>query len=384
MRVLIVTPPLTGHVAPLRAVAAALAESGHEVAWCGPEPATSALSGAQLVFPAGPSEPFDVGRRPADLRGFAALRFLWQSYLIPLADAMVPGVRTACERFGPDLVLADQQAFAGPLAAKALGIRWVTSASTGTELADPLRPWPKVADWVRQLQHDLCGRYGVAPADLRFSPDRVLAFTIPELTGPVSVPAVHYLGSAVTPSTMDLSWSALDGRPLVVATLGTSNTGTRFLGECVEALSAMPEVQGVVVDPTGTLHSEDVLVVARIPQIALLRKTSALICHAGHNTVCESLAAGVPLVLAPIRDDQHTIARSVLAAGAGVRLRFDRAAAEHIGRAVGKVLATPAHTAAARRLGRSLTSAGGARAAVGHLEALERRGWPCAPTPTRR
>ena len=382
MRILLVVPPLTGHVAPLRALAAALTD--HEVAWCGPEPATTALTSGP-VFPAGSSEPFDVDHRPAGLRGFAALRFLWQQYLIPLAEVMVPGVRSACDQFEPDLIVTDQQALAGALVAKERGIPWATSASTAAELTDPLRGLPKVAEWIRQLQQDLCSRHGVVPSDLRFSPELILAYTTKELTGPPSTAAVRYVGSiAVAESTVD--FPALDGRPLVVATLGTANaqSGQRFLGECVEALKAMPEVQGVIVDPTGTLSNKDVLIKQRIPQVPLLQKASVVICHAGHNTVGESLAAGVPLVVAPIRDDQHTVAESVVAAGAGLRLRFDRARAEHIGRAVGTILATPDFTAAAGRLKQSLTTAGGAAAAVRHLEALVKGGRPCAPTPTRR
>jgi hypothetical protein len=60
----------------------------------------------------------------------------------------------------------------------------------------------------------------------------------------------------------------------------------------------------------------------------------AVVCHAGHNTVCEALACAVPLVLAPVRDDQPLIAEQVAVAGAGLRLRFTYANAEHIGRAL--------------------------------------------------
>jgi MGT family glycosyltransferase len=403
MRVLLVVPPLTGHVAPLRAVAAALGGQGHEVAWCGPQPATSALTGANLVYPAGRSEPFGVEHRPADLRGFAALRFLWQQYLVPLADAMAPGVRAAVERFAPDLVVTDQQALAGALAAKALGVPWVTSASTTTELGDPLRDLPKVAEWVRRLQRELCSRHGVTPSDLRFSPELILAFTTRELAGAPSdefAGAVRYVGS-VTPGSStadieDFAWGELDGRPLVVVTLGTANarSGIRFLAECRAALAAMPEVQGVVVDPTRTLRGDAVLVVPRIPQVELLRGTSVLVCHAGHNTVCESLAEGTPMVLAPIRDDQSMVAERVVTAGAGVRLRFDRAQAKQVGEAVATIRGNPDYTTAADRLRRAFASAGGAPSAVEHLKALARQrvnaapapkgGQPCTPTSTRR
>jgi UDP:flavonoid glycosyltransferase YjiC (YdhE family) len=49
---------------------------------------------------------------------------------------------------------------------------------------------------------------------------------------------------------------------------------------------------------------------------------SAVVCHGGHNTVCEAFAHGVPLVVTPIRDDQPIIARQVADAGAGIQLHL--------------------------------------------------------------
>jgi UDP:flavonoid glycosyltransferase YjiC (YdhE family) len=150
----------------------------------------------------------------------------------------------------------------------------------------------------------------------------------------------------------------------------------------------MPEVQGIAVDPTGTLRGDAVLVIRRVPQVELLRRTSVLVCHAGHNTVGERLAAGVPMVLAPIRDDQSMIAQRVVATGAGVRLRFDRARAEHISQAITTIRTNLEYCTAADRLRRVFASAGGAQAAVGHLEALDavsapEGGQPCMPTSLR-
>lgn len=377
MRFLLVAPPLTGHVAPLRWLAGELAARGHDVAWCGPEPATSALTRAATVFPAGESDPFAAERRPAGLRGFAALKFLWERYLIPLADAMTPGVLAAVAAFEPDAVVADQQALAGALVARRSDLPWATSASTSTELGDPLGALPKVNDWIAGLQAGLCQRHGVSGGDLRFSPYLVLAFTTRELAGPPSpglTMPVHYVGPAApVESTMDFRWSSsLDGRPLVLVTLGTANAeaGRRFLAECVDALAAMPHVQGLVVDPSGDLVSDDVLVARHIPQVALLRHAVAVVCHGGHNTVCEALREGVPLVVAPIRDDQSTLAQQVVAAGAGVRLRFDRATAPDLRAAITTVLATPEFADGAARIRDSFAAASGSAGAVRLLETI--------------
>lgn len=44
------------------------------------------------------------------LRGVAALRFLWQDFLIPLGTAMIPQIDALVSEFRPDVVVADQQA----------------------------------------------------------------------------------------------------------------------------------------------------------------------------------------------------------------------------------------------------------------------------------
>ncbi|WIV61564.1 glycosyltransferase [Amycolatopsis nalaikhensis] len=369
MRFLLVVPPLAGHVAPLRAVASELSARGHAVAWCGPEPEVSTLVSGH-VFPAGDSGPFALALRPPELRGFAALKYLWESYLVPLADAMVPGVAAAVDAFEPDVVVADQQAMAGALVAARCGLPWATSASTSTELADPLGSLPKIASWVSALQAGLRARHGVLLGDLRFSPHLVLAFTTQALAGEsrLAVP-VSYVGPALPPASASGEWSGSDGRPLVVVTLGTSNAsaGTRFLAESVDALAGMPAVQGLVVDPGGHLISESVEVVRRIPQVAVFAHASVVVCHGGHNTVCEALAAGVPLAVAPIRDDQSMLAQQVVTAGAGVRLRFDRAKAADIRKAIE---AAPAYAEGAARIRASFSAAGGAEEAATHLEAL--------------
>lgn len=367
MRFLLVVPPLAGHIAPLRGVASVLAARGHTVAWCGPAPEVSTLVGGP-VFPAGESAPFALSLRPPELRGFAALKYLWESYLVPLADAMVPGVSAAVSSFEPDVVVVDQQAMAGALVAARCGLPWVTSASTSTELADPLGALPKIASWVSVLQTGLRARHGVLLGDLRFSPHLVLAFTTRALAGPSRLAApVAYVGPAL-PAALG-EWSLVDDRPLVVVTLGTSNVsvGARFLAESVDALAGMPSVQGLVVDPAGGLVSESVRLERRIPQVAVFARASAVVCHGGHNTVCEALAAGVPLVVAPIRDDQSMLAQQVTTASAGVRLRFDRAKAADIRKAIESVeVCRPG----AERIRESFAAAGGAEEAASHLEAL--------------
>ncbi|RSM44448.1 glycosyl transferase [Amycolatopsis balhimycina DSM 5908] len=377
-RFLFVVPPLVGHVNPAVGVAAELTARGHEVAWAGHDELLWQLAGpAALVFSC--AVPPDLPPRPAGLKGPAALRFLWEDFLVPLGDAMAPGVAAALDAFQPHVVVADQQALAGGLLADAGGLPWVTSATTSAELVDPLSGMPKVADWVDGLLAGLRTRIagGRGEADPRFSPHGVLAFTTRELLGAAELPPrIRLVGPALgpRPSTTDFPWAWLDPlRPTVLVSLGTANTGagTEFLAATAEAFAGLP-ARAVIADPGGVLGDvpPNVLVRSRVPQLPLLARVDAVLCHAGHNTVCETLWHGLPLVVAPIRDDQPIVAAQVVAAGAGVRLRFGRADAPRIAAAVEEVLTEPGYRRAAETVAASFRAAGGSAAAAGYLEQL--------------
>ncbi|MEV5716593.1 nucleotide disphospho-sugar-binding domain-containing protein [Amycolatopsis mediterranei] len=381
-RFLFVVPPLVGHVNPAAGVAAELTARGHEVAWAGHGELLWRLAGPEaLVFSC--AVPGDLPERPAGLKGPAALRFLWQDFLVPLADAMAPGVAAALDAFEPHVVVADQQALAGGLLAEAAGLPWVTSATTSAELVDPLAGMPKVGEWVGSLLDGLRVRIagGRGTADPRFSPHGVLAFTTRELLGPAALPpSVRLVGPALgaRPSTSDFPWDWLDPlRPTVLVSLGTANTaaGAGFLTATAAAFAGSP-ARAVIADPGGVLGDvpPNVLVRPQVPQLPLLSRVDAVLCHAGHNTVCETLWHGLPLVVAPIRDDQPIVAAQVVAAGAGIRLRFGRADTPRIAAAVEEVLTEPSYRRAAETVAASFHAAGGSPAAAGHLEQLALEG----------
>ncbi len=385
-RYLFVVPPLTGHVNPTVAVGRELAGRGHEVAWAGRAETLRPLLGDDARIFDTTSPELDAAlwqsrQRWLGLRGAAALKFLWDEFVLPLARASLPAVTAAVERFAPDVLVVDQQALAGAVAARRAGLPWATSATTSGEFTRPYAAMPKVEAWIRELMAGLQRDAGLPDdADLRFSDHLVLAFTVPELlgdTGPFPGGPV-FVGPAVgqRPEPADFPWDALDPvRRRLLVSLGTVNgdAGVRFFDVLRHALEPLADrVQAVVVAPADALPEPPPYLLRRdrVPQLALLPHLDAVVCHAGHNTVCEALLHGLPLVVAPIRDDQPIIAGQVAAAGAGVRVRFARVGPDELRAAVTAVLDSPAHAAAARRVGAALTAAGGAAAAADHLEKL--------------
>lgn len=397
MKVLFTVPPLAGHVNPTVAVGSELAARGHEVAWTGPAGALARLLPEHArILHAGEEEESAGGyamlhARWRDLRGVGALRFLWEEALVPLARAMVPGVTRAVLDFAPDVLVADQQALAGPVVARRLGVPWVTSASTSAELTRPFTDFPKVGEWVAAQIGGLLAECGTGPDgappdpagpewDPLFSDRLVLVFSSRELVGPTEEFPAHYafVGPAFgsRPPAPGFPWERLDPeRRRVLVSLGTLNqeAGGRFYDAILGAAERLStDVQLVLVAPGSLVGAvpSNVLLRDSVPQLELLPHLDAVVCHGGHNTVCEALAHGLPLVVAPIRDDQPIVARQVALAGAGVRVRFGRSRAEELRDALTAVLDDPGPRRGARRIQASFAAAGGAAAAADRLEKL--------------
>lgn len=376
-RFLLAAPPLTGHIAPMAAVAAELARRGHKIAWVGHRASLEALlRPGSRVFGAG--DDFGAVRdRWLELRGLDALRFLWEDFLVPFGHAMMPGVEQAIDRFHPDVVLADQAVLAAPVAARHREIPWATSAASPAEFTRPLAGLPEVEEEIRDHIGDFQLDHGIEDLlDLRFSDHLALVFSTSALVGDTSFFPDHFafVGPAATRSApCAFPWEWLDGRPAVLVTLGriAGPSADRFFAAAAEAVRGM-DVQAVFVAPPSTVPEPppNVLVRERIPRHKLLEHASALLCHGGHGTVCESLSRGLPLVVAPVRDDQPVIARRVEAAGAGISVGFEDARAEEIRAALSTVLADGPHRAAAEAARATFAAAGGAAEAADRLEKL--------------
>ena len=362
-RFLFVAPPPPASARPAVGVGAELEARGHEVAWAA-HPDTAGL----LPSPATPFFPVDAApaltHRAADeLRGPAGLRFHWEDHLVPQARRMVPGVRAALRAWEPDVVVADQQALAGAAVAQVARVPWATTLTTAAEVADPVGNLPLVARWIHGLLHDLGVEAGLsareaAAVDLRLSPYAVVAFSTEALLEGAGLPAhTTYVGPDL-PKLRQLTGNSPDnGRnfeaPVVVIQPDPVHVelSRSFVGRALDALA-------------------EIGVQAIVSRSADLGRAAAVVDHGTHGDVCTALAAGVPVVVAPIADDQPMMAQQVVDAGAGLRVAIGRADPEPLRGALEHALSDQELLAGAAQVRDSFVRAGGRALAADRIEEL--------------
>ncbi len=356
-RFLFVVVPLVARVWPAVAIGDALVAGGHEVAWCGPESDLRPLLGPDAtIYPTGKRS----YRQTAHL-GLAAVLELWDEYVLPLNRFISGPVDRAVAECKPDVVVADQYALAGALAAHKHGLRWASLCSGVLELTPPTED-PGLQDWIRSKLARAWEAYGL-PADdgldLRFSPYLVIATTCRALTGPVPMPEHCVLvGAALGSRRTDpgFCWDWWDpGRRHVLVTAGTLSAHWMhgFLARMVAALEPMAgRVQAVLNCSADTVPDPPphVLLALRLPMLDLMPRLDAVVCQAGQSTVNEALIHGVPLVVAPIRLGELAVAEQVTRAGAGITVSFSDAAPAQLAAAVTAILEEPGYRGNARRI----------------------------------
>jgi zeaxanthin glucosyltransferase len=374
-RFLVVVVPVTARLWPAVAIGEALAADGHDVAWCGPESVLRPLVGPDAtIYPTGKRS-----YRAFHQVGLAAVRELWDEYVVPLNRFIQRPVDRAVAQYQPDVVFADQYALAGAAAAHKNGIRWATLCAGALELTPPAED-PGLQEWVGSRVEQVRTAAGLpAGLDLLFSPYLVLATTVRTLTGPVPMPE-HWtlVGATLGPRRTDpsFSWDWWDpGRRHVLVTMGTlsDHLVQDFLARMMAALEPMADrVQVVLNAPMDALPDPPphVLVAPRLPMLELMPCLDVVVCSGGQSTVNESLAHGVPLIVAPIRLGELAVAGQVTRSGAGITVSFAQAATGQLAAAVTATLDQPGYRAQARQAGADYAAAGGSAAAAAHLAAL--------------
>ncbi|EPX55290.1 antibiotic resistance macrolide glycosyltransferase [Cystobacter fuscus DSM 2262] len=170
--------------------------------------------------------------------------------------------------------------------------------------------------------------------------------------------------------TGDFPLAHLEGGPVLYISLGTVfNNWPEFYRMCFEAFGGTP---WRVVLSTG--HAVNVaelgavpgnfLVRPSVPQLEVLERTSVFVTHGGANSLMESFAHAVPVVVIPQMAEQPLNAVRVAELELGLALQRETVTVEQLRRAVARVSSEPAFREKARSMQQEVRASGGYRRAA--------------------
>jgi hypothetical protein len=361
MKILAVATPGAGHVNPMMPLIEAFLAQGDEITMAaGDDPGgVVARTGASFrVAGRGEMDWFsDLQSRvlhglPGD--GLAPERI--NHYFVPRLFAeiatpdMIDDVVAMGRELGPELVLFETYAFAGPLAAEVLGVPGVHL------LISPMLPHEVMA-----LADD-----AVSPVWRsfdRFTPGYAGLYrgTTIEITPPSleeqTVPGGETM--AMRPAPLPATRLTASDPPCVYLTLGTMFGNTEVFRTVLAGLEG-EDVEVVVTvgadnDPEALAPVPANARVERyIPQAELLPRCSVVVHHGGSGTMYGSLAHGIPQVVLPQGADNFVNGRLLARCGAGVPIGPDELDTDAVRDAVLLMLGDPSYGDTARRLANEL------------------------------
>jgi len=392
-RFLFVVPPLMGHVNPTLSIGKALLERGHDVAWL------SVDAELELIIPTG-GKYFDVASyyhlnvdqpeyitykdriSTKNILGIESVKFLYEEVLIPLNRYMYKAIVFCVDKFKPDVIINDQQLFSAAIVAKQQAIKYASSV-TAPAAVKMQQDLPGVSQWednqITSLQKELNlnGEQSVACSE-----QLTLIYTTEAFFGDmILAPGYKFVGLSIAdrPTAYSFDWESFYKQPFkrkVLVSIGTTfdhNFKRDFFSKIIAALGNKELTVVVVSEPDLVdFWPSNFIVSKKIPQLDLLPLMDAVICHGGHNTVCETLMHGIPLVVVPIAYDQSYVAGRVVATGCGLRLNYKRFKANQLSDALAQILTQPNFKKAAHQLKGSFEKCGGAALAADLLEAYAR------------
>lgn len=310
-----------------------------------------------------------------------------------VAEAVAP-LRAVLRDVRPDVVALDPMLYAAAIACELEQLPWAAlSNSLNPLLTDDVDS--ELLRTVRALapaRQALFAGFGLttprfAGCDL-LSPHLTVAFATDALAGPR--PGVALVGPSLPRAHRgdepSFDWRRLDAtRPLVYCSLGSQIYHQPALfRRVIAAVTAMQDRPLQLLISASELANSDELgalppnvVIARyVPQLAVLARAAAFVTHGGANSVMEAIAHGVPLLIAPLCNDQFHQVHFVEQAGVGRGLDSERATVDDLQRALGELLANGPIRRRMTKLATSYRNSDGAAETARLLSALAAKSRP--------
>lgn len=387
-RFLFIVPPLTGHVNPTLGLGTELLKNKHDVAWISIDPQLEERipnGGTFLLLNADISEAdkeqikneiLELGKKA--VYGLDSLKFLYDEVLIPMNAGMLDGIKKLIDAYKPDIIINDHQIFAAAVVAIQKNIPYVTSvtAPAAIKVNEDL---PMIHVWEGDQIIKFQKSAGL-DSDKRLDCSELLTivYTSKKLFGESKLDNYYqFIGPVINRGNLtdDFDWhklQSMNNSPKILVTIGTTfdhSLKRQFLRKVTEAFEN--EMIGVVIisDPELFDYIPDNFIVCKqIPQLKLIPLIDAVVCHGGHNTVCEALSYAKPLVVLPVAYDQSYVASTVVDSRSGIRLNFNRFKVQQLKDAVNEILHDKKYSENAQAIKKSFEKAGGVAKAVKLLE----------------
>jgi UDP:flavonoid glycosyltransferase YjiC (YdhE family) len=418
LRILFTTWSFPGHIHPTVALARALAERGHDVAFSTGERARAAIE--RQGFRLYAFEHLDEEKVYATVfspisRSKLSRAAVLNDWMLKTLPDQVRDQQFVLADWKPDVVISDVTMWGTPLVLHELtGVPCVIcSFAPGCMIPSPdLPPWglglPSPHSWWTRLRcrtaslltekylagfrrtgNEMRARYGLAPLTIPIheylaTMPLYLVPSVPELDyNRVGLPpSVHYIGPLIWNDTNragSVEWLATlsHDRPWVHVTEGTMHVYKPFLLQAAaRGLANLPmEVimtTGGSRDPEGLdlgALAPNVRLEPWIPHTELFPRTDVVITTGGAGTVLTALEAGIPLLIVPTEWDKPDNAQRVVEAGAAIRIAPGRCSPRRLREAVERLLSDQSYRDNAKQLARILKGLNGPQRAAELIEA---------------
>lgn len=374
MNIVFALIPEKGHVNPYIGPAQALAARGHQVTVIAPGDISEQIAAAGLVFapdlipPAAGARPTHGAELVELIQDPPRLAAWIEQLLLTGIPPQVDTLRQCLRRLAAGIVVIDPLYYPAAIVAHTENLPW---ASVSNSLNPVLPPGLdsallRTTSNLNEQRAAIFAAYGAAPSFMSadvLSPHLNIAFTTEALCGPVanvelagpSFP-LHARGDEVPLQPLPTD------RPVVYASFGSQ------IYHWPEIFAKLRRLNVHLVLSVGELvdqiePSENCQVYRYAPQRAILERADVFITHGGANSFMETIAAGVPMLLSPMCNDQFHQAYFTERSGIGLVTDLRTIGDAELAGAVDTLLADGPHRAAMKQLAKSYAINGAIRAA---------------------
>jgi UDP:flavonoid glycosyltransferase YjiC (YdhE family) len=268
------------------------------------------------------------------------------------APAVLADLLSLVDSWRPELVVNDAAEFAGPIAARHLGVPHVTHAFGALLPEDQVREAGEAVAVLWRAQGLEPRQYGGLYDDLYIDiyPPSLQPHGGDHVGARQLLRPVAFAGT--TDDSIRTDIAERTGRPLVYLTFGTVFEDYELFAAAIDGIRELGVGLVVTVGHDGDAAAlgpqpAHVVIERYIPQTQLLPICDLVVSHAGSGTILGALAMGIPQLCLPQRADQYINAAAVEGAGAGLTIPAAEVDGDAVAQATRRLLEDPGFRRAA-------------------------------------